>query len=108
MADNVNHIITGLIWSVKQLQKLIPDGKEWDSKTQSICNHMERAENFIRLSDVSKYPYLAWYNGKEFVPTMIDYDNKMAWMQISQVSGDGEWISFEDLALTPNPYFTIK
>lgn len=104
---NILQSLIGLVWSVNQLQKLIPDGKEWDNKAQSIANHKAFAERQIALFQTIQYPFEAeiMSNGEKFAPTMFDFENKMVWRQTSQVSGGGEWVSLSDVTLTPNPYF---
>lgn len=46
--------------------------------------------------------------GKKFTPTMIDYDNQMAWNQKGQASGNGEWFGFDELMFDYNPDFKIQ
>lgn len=108
--EKIIQALTGLIWSIEQLQKLIPSGKEWDNKAQAIFDHKRYAQKELDFLNCQRFPYKAIIieNRKEFTPTMIDFDNKMVWNQKSQVSGDGEWIQFEDIELHPNPYFKLN
>lgn len=57
----------------------------------------------------TKYPYKCIMRdvGKEFVPTIIDYENNQVWWQKSQVSDDGEWIGFEEVVFEPIKTFKI-
>jgi hypothetical protein len=107
--ENVTEIIKDLLWSVQTLQKLIPDSKEWDNKAQAISDKVIAAKEFIKGADVTKFPFVAkiYSNDLEFIPTMIDYDNRQVWHQRSQVASDGEWIDFDDVLLTPNKFFNI-
>lgn len=106
---NIKQALTGLIWSVDKLQSLIPDGPEWDRKAATISEHRIFAQQQLDMLECQQYPYRAKPKGGSgsFVPTMIDYNMKMVWRQRSQVSGDGEWISMDDVTLTPNPYFQL-
>ena len=105
---NIKQALTGLIWSVDKLQSLIPDGPEWDRKAQTISEHRLFAQKELDFLDCQQYPYEATFrNGMSFVPTMIDFDCRLLWHQKSQVSGDGEWVSMDDVTLKPNPYFQL-
>ena len=107
--EDIKQSIIGLIWSVKQLQKLIPDGKDWDNRAQAIADHLAFAEKELSFLQCQKYPYVATYrNGVSFTPTQIDYENRLLWHQNSQASGDGDWISMDDVTFYNNPYFKLK
>lgn len=56
---------------------------------------------------IDKFPYEAKIKdtGNTFVPTMIDYDNRMVWHQKGQASGNGEWIDFECVEFVKNEKF---
>lgn len=103
---NVIQAIDGLIWSVSQLQKLIPDGPSWDNKAQAIAEHKAFAQQELDFLNCQKYPYKATFaNGMSFIPTMIDFDNQMVWHQTGQGDGHGEWVNMDDVTLSPNPYY---
>ncbi len=58
---------------------------------------------------MEKYPYfckrkndLDWW-----VPTMVDYENKMFWKQNGQSNGNGEWVDFEDCEIKQNKQFNF-
>ena len=106
--ENIKKSIIGLIWSVKQLQKLIPDGKNWDNRAQSIAYNLAFAEKELEFLLCQKYPYVATYrNGQSFVPTQIDYENRLLWHQHGQAAGIGDWVSMDDVTLSPNRYFEL-
>ena len=106
--EKIKQSIIGLIWSVKQLQKLIPDGISWDNRAQAIADHLAFAEKELSFLQCQKYPYVATYrNGRSFTPTQIDYENRLLWHQNSQVLGDGDWVSMDDVTLSHNQYFEI-
>ena len=51
-----------------------------------------------------KFPYKCTIvdSKKEFIPTMIDFDNCMVWHQKGQASGNGEWLSLDEVYITRN------
>lgn len=59
--------------------------------------------------DISLFPYYVRVIGEQhwWMPTSVDYMNKQLWHQRSQVSGDGEWIDFDDVEFKHNPKFKL-
>jgi len=55
----------------------------------------------------NKFPFLfrIRHNGSTFLPTMIDFDNRTAYRQIGQASGNGEWWDFNDCDISINPQY---
>lgn len=102
----VNECLRGLIWSVQQLQQLIPDGPSWDSKAQSISDHLHAAKTVADAMSNEKFPYICEYkNGNSFYPTMIDFENKMVFHAYGQ-NGSGAWVDFSDVEILKNPFFS--
>lgn len=103
----LNQAITGLLWSVDQLYKLIPGTSVWDKTADAIARHRDFARSISQQLDTSLYPYIATHKdeGFTFTPTMMDFVGQSAYRQIGQTSDSGEWISFDDLTIEANPYF---
>lgn len=86
MKPDIHQILYGLIWSVDQLQKLIPDDRGWDFRAVAIVSHKQYAQQLLDDLGILRFPYNAQNlkTGERFVPTMIDYDNRQVWHQKSQ------------------------
>lgn len=107
--ENYREVLRGLIWALKQLQPLIPDGANWDNRAQSIANYRERAEQMEVQMATQKFPYTATdpNTGISFTPTRFDFDNGMLWRQNGQASGNGEWLPITGFVLAKNPFFNL-
>lgn len=38
-------------------------------------------------------------SGESFTPTLMDFENRQAWQQVGQASGNGRWHSFDELTI---------
>ena len=54
-----------------------------------------------------KFPYICKLteNGKEFVPTMIDYDGREVWCPGFKADENGEWCDFDEVTFEKNKKF---
>lgn len=109
MKPDIQQVLFGMIWSIDQLQKLIPDGKDWDFRADAIATHKSAAQRLLDSVETFQFPFTARHlqTGETFVPTQIDYANRQVWHQKGQSSDNGEWIDFDEVQLTPNPFFKI-
>lgn len=56
---------------------------------------------------MKKFPYECTdlESGRTFIPTIIDFENQSVWWQKGQASGNGVWVSFEEVSFKRNPEF---
>lgn len=108
--QKITQALTGLVWSVKKLINLMPNISEWDEDADLIRKHFDFATDVLKSVEMRRFPYTAQMRDSfdTFIPTMIDFDNRMVYQQIGQASDSGEWISFDEISLIPNPMFSIK
>jgi len=99
-----------LIWAIEKMEPLIPDGKDWDTKAQSIANIKNEGKEALRKIAADRFPYECTVLDTEekFLPTRIDYENRQVWRQIGQASDSGQWYDYDEIELEWNPFFLLK